>query len=132
MAISSFSLVLGVFCYVAGFPLIFCNEKHLEWRRKFFLDENMVRAAGAILAAVVVTVVRRQWLVTPDGEGVMVLLAWLLLFTGLFAAWWPDRFIALRSKWERILFDYRGAQITLGFVLIFLAAGFTYLGLILA
>lgn len=131
MAISSFSLILGVFCYVAGFPLIFCNEKHLRWRRKFLQDENMVRVAGAVLAALTVTVVRRQWLVTPDIEGAMVFVAWLLLLEGLFAAWCPDRFIRLRARWEDILLDYTGAQITLGFVLIFLAAGFTYLGLIL-
>jgi hypothetical protein len=131
MALSSFSLVLGVFCYVAGFPLIFCNEKHLQWRRKFFQDENMVRAVGAVLSAVVVTVLRRQWHITPDAEGVMVALAWILLLTGLFAAWWPDRYIRLRSRWEDILFDYRGVQIIVGFVLVILAAGFTSLGLLL-
>ena len=131
MALSSFSLIIAVFCAVAGFPLIFCNDKHLQWRRKFFQDENMIRAGGAILTAVVVTVVRRQWLVTPDAEGAMVLLAWVLLLAGLFAAWWPDRFISLRTRWEALLFDYRGVQVVVGFVLIILAAGFISLGLIL-
>lgn len=132
MALSSFSLILGVFCYVAGFPLIFCNEKHLQWRRKFFQDENMVRAAGAVLTALVVTVVRRQWQVTPDAEGIMILWAWILLFVGLFGAWWPHRFIKVRAHWEDILFDYRGVQVIVGFVLIILAAGFTSMGLLLA
>lgn len=132
MALSSFALILGVMCYVFGFPLVFSDEKHLAWRRKFLKDENMLRLVAVVVISVAVTTLKRQWQYTPDAEGAIVIVAWIVLLKGLFMAWWPATFAQYREKMEDYLLDTQAMQMFVGFVMVLLGAFFTYLGLILA
>lgn len=131
MSLSSFSLVIGVFFYVFGFPLVFSDEKHLAWRRKFLKDENMLRLIAVAIISVAVTTLRRQYAVSADGEGAIVLIAWIVLLKGLFMAWWPARFGAYREKIEDSLLDSAAMQMFVGFLMVILGALFTYMGFIL-
>lgn len=132
MSLSSFALILGVVCYVFGFPLVFSDEKHLAWRRKFLKDENILRLVAVGVISVAVTTLKRQYQVSPDGEGAVVLIAWIVLIKGLVMAWWPATFAKYREMIEDSLLDSQAMQMFTGFVMVLLGAFFTYLGLILA
>ena len=132
MSLSSFALILGVFCYVFGFPLVFSDEKHMAWRRKFLKDENMLRLLAVAVISIAVTTLRRQHEISPDGEGAIVLIAWIVLLKGLFMAWWPVQFSKVREMLEDSLLDNDAMQVFTGFVMVLLGALFTYLGLVLA
>jgi hypothetical protein len=132
MSLSSFSLILGVYFYVFGFPLVFSDEKHLSWVKKFLKDENMLRLAAIAVISVAVTTLRRQWVISPDGEGVIIAIAWIVLLKGLVMAWWPATIIRVKGRMIESLMDSQGLQSFAGFVMVLLGALFTYLGLILA
>jgi hypothetical protein len=132
MSLSSFALVIGVFCYVFGFPLVFSDDKHLQWRKKLIKDENMLRLLGTALLMISVTTLRYHWRITPDGEGAVIVIAWLAFLKSLFMAWWPARFSVIASKMDGVLLaDSSGMQMFTGFVMVLLGALFTYLGLLL-
>jgi hypothetical protein len=133
MSLSSFSLVIGVLLYVFGFPLVFSDESFMEWKKKVLKDENMLRIAGAAITAMAVTTLRYQWRITQDGEGVIIAVAWMVLAKGLFVAWWPRKYAALRERWFQKLDGGEGAFIAFwGFLMVLLGAVFTYFGLLLA
>lgn len=131
MPLSSFALILGVVFYVFGFPLIFSDDKHIAWRRKFLKDDNVLRLIAVVVISVAVTTLRRQHAVTPDAEGAMVLIAWIVLIKGLVMAWWPATFGRYREMMEQSLLDTEGMQIFTGFLMVVLGAFFTYLGIVL-
>lgn len=132
MSLSSFSLVIGVYFYVFGFPLVFSDEKHLNWIKKFLKDENMLRLAAIAVISVAVTTLRRQWNISPDGEGLMIAIAWVVLVEGLVMAWWPATIMKIKSRMIDAMMGSPGMQSFVGFVMVLLGALFTYLGLILA
>jgi hypothetical protein len=132
MALSSFALLLGVFFYVYGFPLVFADSRHLEWREKILKDENALRIVGTILIALAVTTLRYHYRITPDGEGIVIVVAWISLVKGLFMAWWPRHFMRVIARFEGFLFDSSTMQVFTGCVMVLLGALFTFLGLVLA
>lgn len=132
MLLSSFSLIIGVLCYVFGLPLVFSDQKYLAWKKKFLKDENSLRLFGVVIIAVAVTTLRRQWQLSPDAEGAIVVIAWLVLAKGLFAAWWPQTFGAVAQRIDNQLLGSTGSQMFTGFVAVLAGALFTYLGLVLA
>lgn len=132
MALSSFALILGVFFYVFGFPLVFSDSAHLEWREKILKDENALRIIGTILIALAVTTLRYHFRISPDGEGVVITIAWISLAKGLLMAWWPRHFMRMTARVEGFLFDSSTMQIFTGCVTVLLGALFTFLGLVLA
>lgn len=132
MALSSFALLLGVFFYVFGFPLVFSDSQHLQWREKMLKDENALRVLGTILIALTVTTLRYHFQISPDGEGIVIAIAWLSLAKGLFMAWWPRHFMGIIARFEGFLFDSSTMQVFTGCVMVLLGALFTFLGLVLA
>ncbi len=132
MYLSSFSLVIGVFFYVFGFPLVFLDEQHIAWRRKFLKDENTLRLISVAVISIAITTLRRQYHFSPDAEGLVVIIAWITLFKGFFMALWPSNFNTFRTKIEDALFDIQAMQMFTGIVMVLLGALFTYLGLVLA
>ena len=132
MSLSAFSLVIGVFCYVFGFPLVFSDSSHLEWRRKLLKDENMLRVLGTAFIAISVTTLRWNWRLTPDAEGFIVVVAWLTFLKALFMAWWPKIFSHVGTVIEEKIFSSQVTLAFVGFVMVLMGALFTYLGLILA
>lgn len=132
MSLSSFTLTLGVLYYVYGFPLVFADEKHVIWRKKMMKDENILRFLGTLLIILAVNTLRRQSELTVDGEGFVVLIAWLALLKGLFIAWWPAQYSKLMESINDTVFDSQASQMFLGFVCVLIGALFTYLGLVLA
>lgn len=132
MSLSSFALIIGVYCYVFGFPLVFTDEKHLQWRKKVLRDENILRLLGTAFVMVSVTTLRYHWRLTSDGEGVVVFIAWAVFFKSMFMAWWPQYFSFVATKIEEFLFESTQVQVFIGFVSVLLGALFTFLGLVLA
>lgn len=132
MSLSSFSLILGVLCYVFGFPFVFSDSKYLAWRKKFLRDEGSLRLFATVVVAIAVTTLRRQWEITPDAEGLVIFLAWVTLLKGLFIAWWPSVYSDVRGPLEKFFFGTQTMQMFSGFVMVLLGAFFTYLGLVLA
>ncbi len=132
MSLSSFSLLLGVFFYVFGFPMVFSDGKFMVWRKKLLKDEQTLRLFAAAMVGIAVTTLRRQWHVSADGEGIVVFLAWVTLVKGLFMAWWPGVSSRIGSSLEDSLLDSDAMQAFTGFVMVLLGALFTYLGLVLA
>ncbi len=131
MSLSSFSLILGVFFYVFGFPLVFLSEKYLSWQRKILKDENAMRLVGTGFVMVAALTLRRQWHVSADAEGGVVLVAWCVLLKSIFIAWWPSQFKNIRNLFEDLLVDIPALQIFVGCLMVLLGALFTYLGLLL-
>ncbi len=131
MSLSSFSLVVGVFCYVFGFPLVFCDEKHLAWRKKFLRDENMMRMIGMAFTMVAAITLRRQWVISGDGEGLVVAVAWFVFAKSLFMAWWPAKYSKMRKRYEEYFFDTPAIQMFVGFLMVLTGALFTYLGILM-
>lgn len=131
MTLSSFSLVLGAYLYVFGFPLVFADDRYVTWLKKFIKDENLLRLAALPFVAIAVTTLGRQWQVSMDGEGLIVLLAWLTLAKSLLLAWWPARIIKLKTPVYAFLLGEQPMQMFTGFVMVLLGALFTYLGLML-
>ncbi len=131
MSLSSFSLVIGVFFYVFGFPLVFSDESFAAWCKKLIKDLNVLRMCGAVLAVIAVTTLRYQWRVTPDGSGVIVLIAWVTLVKGILIAWWPKMFSRLRARVVAYFFGNQSVQAFVGFVMVLVGALFTYLGFVI-
>lgn len=131
MSLSSFSLILGVYFYVFGFPLVFSDDKFIAWMKKFTKDENMLRLTAVVIISIAVTTLRRQSMLTFDGEGLIVLLAWIVLLKGLVFAWWPGRLIRMTDSMTKMLFSSQGLLAFVGFVMVLLGALFTYLGVLL-
>jgi hypothetical protein len=132
MSLSAFSLVIGVFSYVYGFPLVFSDASHLEWRKKLLKDENILRVVGTAFIALSVTTLRWNWRITADGEGFIVAVAWLTLAKALFMAWWPKSFSRIENRIDDKFFSSPQMLAFQGFVMVLLGALFTYMGLILA
>ncbi len=132
MSLVSFSLILGVFYYVFGFPLVFSDQKHLAWRRECLKDENMIRLMAVALISIAVTTLRYQHKISWDGEGIIVFFAWAMLLKGFFMAWWPARFGEVREQVEGYFLGSQGMQMFTGFVMVLLGALFTYFGLVIA
>ncbi len=132
MSLASFSLIIGVFFYVFGFPLVFLDEQHLAWRRKFLKDENMLRLISVGVLSIAVTTLRRQYQISPDAEGAVVFIAWIVLLKGVCMALWPASFGVYRAKMEVVMLSSEGMQVFAGFVMVLLGALFTYLGFMLA
>lgn len=131
MALSSFALILGVFCYVFGFPLVFCDDEHLAWREKMLKDENMLRLVGLAFTTIAAVTLKRQWQISSDGEGIIVTIVWLTLFKSLFIAWWPGRYTVFRQRAEAAFFDTPAMRMFVGFIMVLLGALFTYIGILL-
>ena len=132
MSLSSFSLVLGVFFYVFGFPLVFSDQQHLDWRKRFLRDENMLRIFATALIMLAVATLRTQWRITADAGGIVIAIAWMVLLKGFFMAWWPRRYSLMSSRLEAAF--QRTPQMTafVGFLMVLIGALFTYFGFILS
>lgn len=131
MSLSSFSLVLGVFFYVFGFPLVFCNLEYAEWRKKIMNDTNTVRIIGMAFAMIAVTTLRGQWRISGDGEGLIVAFAWIVLAKSLAMAWWPGHYEKFHQMIEGRFMDIPAVSVFLGAVMVLLGAFFTYFGILL-
>ena len=132
MTLAAFSLIIGSICYVFGFPLVFSDASHLEWRKKMLKDENSLRVIGTLVIALAVTTLKYNYRITPDAEGIVIAVAWLALLKGLFIAWWPKTYSRIRMRLEDRFFGSPAMQAFMGFVMVLLGALFTYFGLILA
>ncbi len=126
MTLPAFAMTLGVMCYLIGFPLIFSEKKAVAWIKKWCKDAVTIRAAGAILTVLSLLVLKMNWRLMWDAEGLIVFLAWLTLVKGVFLAWWPD----VPSK---ILMNFLSpaTAMLLGFALLVWGALLTFLGFIL-
>jgi hypothetical protein len=131
MSLAVFSLTLGVFCYAAGFPMVMNDRKHIAWRKKLLSDDNVIRALSVALAVIALATLKMQWEVTPDGEGVMVFLAWLLLLESAFMLLFPSRYGAMKLQAMKVLMPNDATQSFFGFVAILVGALLTYMGLML-
>lgn len=131
MSLSSFALILSVFFYVFGFPLVFCDENYAAWRRKILKDGNMVRIIGMAFVMIAAVTLRRQWRMSGDGEGLVVLFAWIILFKSLFMAWWPKYYEGLRSYVEDEYLAIPAVSVIAGFLMVLLGAIFLYFGILL-
>ena len=132
MSLASFALVLGAACYIFGLPIVFADESFLAWRRRVMADEQVLRVLGMLLVMIAVTTLRYHWQVSVDGEGVVIVLAWLTLAKGLFFAWWPARALAVMQRIEPVLVSSHAAQTFIGCLAVFVGAVLTYLGFVLA
>ncbi len=131
MPLSSFALIMGVYCYIFGFPLVFTDDQHLQWRKKILKDENVLRLIGTAWVMVAVTMLRHHWKMTADAEGIVILTAWFVFCKSVFMAWWPRYFCQIAGRVEEFLFESSSVQVFVGFIVVLLGALFTFLGLVL-
>ncbi|MEQ1849312.1 MAG: hypothetical protein ABL890_01850 [Candidatus Peribacteraceae bacterium] len=131
MSLAVFSLTLGVFCYAAGFPMVMNDKKHIAWRKKLLADTNVIRSFSIIVAVIALATLKMQWEITPDGEGVMVVLAWLMLLESAFMLLFPARYSEVKLKVMNALMPNEAMQSFFGFVAILFGALLTYMGLML-
>jgi hypothetical protein len=131
MSLSTFALVIGVTWYVMGFPLVFSEKRVTTWRKRMMKDETVLRYMGVLWAVLAVLALKHQSSLTPDADGLIVLIAWIILVKALFISWWPEQYSQLRMNFEQKWFRTHESHMTLGVVMLALGAFFTYLGLIL-
>ncbi len=131
MALSSFALILGVVAYIFGFPLIFGDKETISWRKKLLKDETSMRFLGTVFAVLCVLALKRQWHITWDAEGLLVVVAWVGLAKSLLLAWWPDQITTMKGSIEERMLATPTMQTVSGLAMVFFGALFTYLGLVL-
>ena len=131
MSLAVFSLLLGVFFYAAGFPMVMGDKKCASWRTKFLADTNAIRMASVVLLSVTAATLKYQWELTQDGEGLIVLLAWVTMLEGACMLLFPEWYGQMKSKFLKMVTGSDAAQSFWGFVAILLGAFFTYMGIML-
>lgn len=132
MSLASFSLVLGVLCYVLGIPMVAGDRSHLSWRRKFLADANNIRLLSVLALSISVATLKYQWEITPDGEGLMVLIVWLGLLEGALMALVPAWYVRMKGQMTRALMNKESGKLFWGIVSVLAGAFFTYMGFVLA
>ncbi len=131
MSLSSFSLIIGVYCYVFGFPFVFSDKHYTEWCKKVLKDPNTLRVVGMVGVMIAALTLKRQWHIRYDAEGFIVLVAWLTFVKCLFAAWWPVTFSRAQEWKRKTMYATPASQAFMGFVMVLLGALFTYIGILL-
>jgi hypothetical protein len=131
MPLSSFCLILGTVCYVFGFPIVFQDDEFIAWQRRALSDGHVLRVIGCIFAALSVMTLRRQWQITADGEGWMVVATWIVFVKSIVVSWWPMKYVAFHSPFQDRFVDVPAFQFAVGSVLVLLGAAFTYFGILL-
>ena len=131
MPISTFAIILGVMAYALGFPLVFGDKDVVAWRKKLIKDEYMLRFLGVIFAILAVLVLKKQWNITWDADGLVVLLAWLTLAKAFLMAWWPDQVAVMRGPWEDKMLSTQTMQMVSGLLMVLAGCFMTYLGLVM-
>lgn len=126
MTLSTFAMLLGITCYLFGFPLVFSEKKAVAWMKKWMKNDDSLRVVGAIMVFVTVLLLMHTWRLTWDAEGLVVLLAWLTLVKGLFFVWAPE----IPSKLS-LSFLTPATALLAGFALLVWGALLTFLGYIL-
>lgn len=129
MTIATFAIAAGVLCYLFGFPMIFAEDQAIAWRRKLLKDDVAIRLFGAAMAIFSAMALRTQWVVTGDGEGIIVFIAWVQMIKGLYIAWWPSKYSELIA-WDEEKFHAPVWQVLHGVLMVFIGAFLTYLGII--
>lgn len=130
MTLSSFAMVIGIACYLIGFPLIFSEARTIAWKKKFFKDDVALRLSGAICTIIAGVLLRRQWAITGDAEGLVVFVAWLVLVKGVITTWWPETCMSVLS-WEEKTMRAPVWKVVYGVVLVLIGGLFTYFGIVL-
>lgn len=131
MSLSAFALVLGVTLYLVSFPMIFLDKKAIAWRKRLSNSEDSLRVFGWVFGAVSVLVLKTQWNVTADADGILVVMAWLTLVKSVVLAWFPAWYIDSILPIKEQMTATATSQMFFGFVGVILAAFFTYLGVVL-
>lgn len=131
MTLSSFALFLGIVCYLFGFPLVFADSAAVNWRKKVMKDDVLLRLLGGLAAIVAALTLNNQWVITADGEGLIVFLAWLTLIKGVVLAWWPTQFMKMMG-WKEQMLSIPAGRLACGVIIVILGAFLTYMGMMLA
>lgn len=131
MALSSFSLILGVTYYLFGFPFLFSEKSAIAWRRKLSKDGILVRLCGAVFVMLAALTLKTQYLLTPDAEGLVILFAWLTFIKALLLVWWPELVTSWKTRFDNAILAHPTLHVGVALVMIFLGALFTYLGIVL-
>lgn len=132
MSLASFSLILGIACYVFGFPMVLSDSKHLSFRKKFLRDENNLRLISIFSLSIAALTLRGQSIITPDGEGLVIFFAWLALIEGALMALVPGWYAHMKDRTGKALVKTEAGMTFWGFVFILCGAFFTYMGMVLA
>lgn len=125
MTLSAFALIIAFVCYLLGVPLLIAEDRAVAWHKKFYKGNDiLVSLVGGAFFIIAALALRVQWRLTLDGEGFVVLIAWLTLLKGLAIAWMP----AKSSKIAVSFLSKRSMDLLAGFLLIVWGALFLYLG----
>lgn len=129
MELNTFALIIGLTCYLVGLPLLLTEKQAVNFLKKVFKsDEPFISLIGVITFLICAATLRRQWDLTPDAEGLVVLMAWVGLFKGLFFAWQPKE----ASRIVLHVLTKHANDLLYGFFSIVWGALFTYLGFAIA
>lgn len=129
MALSTFALLIGLTSYLFGLPMLLTEKKASAWFKKFLKsNEQLISILGGAIFLVAAVTLRRQWELTFDAEGLVVLMAWLTAVKGLYLAWQPMQY----SKMAVGVLSNHSLELLWGFFAIVWGALFTYLGFVLA
>lgn len=131
MSLGSFALILGIVCYLFGFPLVFDDRKHIAWRKTVMNDEQMIRVVGTVFACLSVITLREHAILSKDIAGFVVFSAWVALAKSLVAAFSPSSTVAFYALVLRRFGNDDGGVLLTGFLTVLLGALYTYIGLAL-
>ncbi len=131
MPISHFALILGVLCYLFGLPMLFAEKRSLAWRKKFLKNDALLRVIGGAFVVMAVLVLKIQWYITQDADGIIVLLAWMSLFKCLLLVWWTDQYAQFALRMEARMESVPALHLFCGLIKVALGAFLTYLGWIM-
>lgn len=99
MELSTFAITIGIIDLLFGLPLVFYPKASRKWLDKFIKEEMLNRVLGSLLVILGALVLLDGYMVGTDPEGIVRLVAWLILFKGLMWAWWPETAMDLKKKW---------------------------------
>ena len=131
MSLSAFSLICGVTLYMWALPMLFLDKKAGVWRKRLMNSEDGMRVVGWVFAAIAVLALKTQYRLSADAEGFLVVVAWLMLVKSVIIAWFPGWYIGTFVKMKEDMTSTATAQMFFGFLMVAVAAFFTYLGVVL-
>jgi len=111
--------------------MVLGDRKHLAWRKRFLGDENSIRLLSVVGLSLAALTLKYQSIITPDGEGIVVFVAWLALLEGILMALTPAWYVRMKAQAGKALVKNESGQMFWGVIWVLAGAFFTYMGMVL-
>lgn len=122
MELQTFAIITGMFILLLALPLLVASEKTYAFVQEIMRNEWHLRCMGAVIVVITVLTLKQNYTIGTDTAGLIRIVAWLGLFKGITAAWYPHVLVRLTNR----VFDDAGVRPVLAVVAIAIGALLLY------